>query len=49
MGTYAKTFNKIIVQCIKKFALVLAFVLLPFAGSVFLALAASQAFSDDME
>ena len=49
MGTYAKTFNKIIVHDIKKFAVVLAFVLLAFAGSVFLALAASQSFNDDME
>ena len=41
-------FNKIIVHDIK-FAVVLAVVLLAFAGCVFLALVALQAFNDDME
>ena len=48
MGIYAKTFNKIIIHDILKFGMILAIVLLAFAGSAYLALAASKAFSDDI-
>ena len=47
MGTYAKTFYKIFIHDILKFGVILAIVLLAFAGSVYLALAASKAFNDD--
>ena len=47
MGIYAKTFNKIIIHDILKFGMILAIVLLAFAGSAYLALAASKAFNDD--
>ena len=47
MGIYAKTFYKIFIQDIRKFAMVLTVFLQAFAGSVYIALAASKAFNDD--
>ena len=47
MGIYAKTFYKIFIHDFRKFAMVLFVFLLAFAGSVYIALAASEAFNDD--
>ena len=47
MGKYARTFYKIFIHDISKFAMILTVFLFAFAGSVYIALAASQAFSDD--
>ena len=47
MGKYARTFYKIFIHDISKFAMILTVFLLAFAGSVYIALAASQAFNDD--
>ena len=47
MGIYAKTFYKIFIHDIRKFAMILSVFLLAFAGSVYIALAASEAFNDD--
>ena len=47
MGIYAKTFYKIFIDDFRKFAMVLSVFLLAFAGSVYIALAASEAFNDD--
>ena len=47
MGTYAKTFYKIFIHDILKFGVIILIVLLAFAGSVYLALAASKSFNDD--
>ena len=47
MGTYAKTFYKIFIHDILKFGVILSIMLLAFAGSVYLALAASKSFNDD--
>ena len=47
MGKYARTFYKIFIHDISKFAMILTVFLFAFAGSVYIALAASQAFNDD--